>query len=73
MNFNPVIRRRLALVSAFTAALIATGYAASEHDRADWLEHSAAECSAQVSAEELDKSATAAEETPASKGSAGRP
>ncbi|MES2462547.1 MAG: hypothetical protein V4671_18340 [Armatimonadota bacterium] len=38
MNFNPVVRRRIALVSAFSAALVATVYAASEHDRADSME-----------------------------------
>ncbi len=64
MNFNPVIRRRVALVSAFSAALIATGYAASEHERASWLEHSMAECSTQVSLQEVEESVTAAEETP---------
>lgn len=38
MNFNSVIRHRVALVSAFAAAVIATGYAAAEHDRAGVLE-----------------------------------
>jgi hypothetical protein len=38
MNLNPAVRRRIALVSAFSAALIATGFAASEHDRADSME-----------------------------------
>jgi hypothetical protein len=37
MNLDPVIRRRVALVSAMSAALIATGYAASEHGRANVL------------------------------------
>jgi hypothetical protein len=38
MNFSPVIHRRVALVSAVAAALIATGYAASEHGRANSLD-----------------------------------
>jgi hypothetical protein len=38
MNLKPVARRHVALVSAFSAALIATAYAASEHDRADFME-----------------------------------
>ena len=37
MNLNPVIRRRVALMSSISAALIATGYAASEHNRAIYL------------------------------------
>ena len=37
MNLNPVIRRRVALISSLSAALVATGYAASEHSRANYL------------------------------------
>lgn len=63
MNFNPVIRRRLALASAFTAAIIATGYAASEHDRAQSLSCRAHSLEDMIIAQK-EGASVSAEETP---------
>ena len=65
MNLNPVIRRRVALISSLSAALIATGYATAEHNRAAAEEREAREAQTVCQTEAATPAIAAiSEETP---------